>query len=642
MALKGVRIPLLGQPPTTAGGENSFELFMPVQQRLFNGYLTPLGSWECRPGFEQVADTGLDCPIISIIPHAEGIAIAQNGAVFRGTGRGFKAVRQLDGGMEGHTRPNYCTHDSAVLVADSGPPQVIESHRTRRLGTQRKVVGAPTVTSLGSGDIRTGTYYYTITLTTAAGEGLPGTESSVATVSADGGKFRVELPSLDDDLRLGATAWSAYRRFDGDWGLVGTASLDKPYIDDGADDVGAAPPTYDLTESLPPHFRWITTVGDYVVGGGHDGVEWRWCREGNHDIWPEANYTSSALDDRVMMGVGIDKDLVLFKTRTIEVNALVGGTTVFARRGTIQRGCWAPDSVVMVNGTTPHWLGEDGNFYRLRGMTAEPIGILERRRVAALRRPDGMRGDLFPEEGVIRWSCEGVTWVYDYRNNTFREDAAWNGREWKPLGVFGSAMLYGKTYVGMALGRIGHWDKAYKTDDRKRIRLVRRFNVPTTKDGRMARVNALGVRMELGTADLQDTRVGDYTWTVNLSVARGDEVLITESDSQQGGVYRARKSHTSTILNGPGIYGTEWGLFWERLPLDTDPGVTVRWGFDGGSATGSHRIELTDLGDVDSYRVWGPLGYGREIWIEFERGASFPFSLSAAFIVANPQGDGGK
>lgn len=578
MALKGIRIGIFGQPPTTAGGENPFELVLPVHERLINGHLTPLGAWECRPGYETAGTTGGSAAVVAIIPSDENVAILADGSVYRSKGRWFTGFRALTGGMTGHARPVWCQYDGAIIVADGGEPQVIESQRTRRLGSDAKVPGAPTVTDIGGGRIIAGTYRYAVTLVTAAGESLPGAEASPVTVPAvGGGRFRVALPSLTDDERRGVTGWKAYRRQDNEWGLVGTATLDQAYIEDGAAAVGAAPQSYDATESLPPRFRWVTTVGDYVVGGGHDATEFRWCAEGAFDRWPELNFTNAQLDGDVVMGVGLDKDLYLFKTRTVEVWALVGGTTVFARRGSIPRGCWAPLSVVMVDGRIPHWLGEDGCFYRLNGNTPEPIGALERRRVATLARPQAMRGDYYPEEGVIRWTCEGESWTYDYRTKSFSEDAAWDGAGFRPLPVECSALVSGKTYVGLPGGLIGRWGRDVYADGGERIRTVRRFTVPTTKDGRRARVNALTLRLDVG------------------------------------------RSEAAT---------------------DTDPAVTVRWGFDGGLAAGSHRIELPTQGAMDPYRTFGPLGMGREIWVELERGASAPFSVMAGFIVANPTGDG--
>lgn len=573
---------MFGAPPTTAGGENSFELLLPVHERLINGHLTPLGAWECRPGYETAGRTGGAGAVVAIIASDENVAILDDGSVYRSTGRGWKGFRALTGGMTGHARPIWCQYDGAIIVADGGEPQVIESQRTRRLGSERVTPGAPTVTSLGSGSIGAGTYTYSVTLITAAGESLPGTESSAVTVpSTGGGRYRVSLPSLTDDERRGVTGWKAYRRQGNDWGLVGTATLDQAYIEDRAATVGAAPQSYDATESLPPRFRWVTTVGDYVVGGGHDSTEFRWCAEGDFDRWPELNFTNAQLDGDVLFGVGVDKDLYLFKSRTIEMWALVGGATVFARRGSIPRGCWAPDSVVMVEGGIPHWLGEDGNFYRLRGNTPEAIGILERRRVAALSRPQGMRADYYPEEGVVRWTAEGTTWTYDYRNKTFGEDAAWDGAGFKPLAARCAALVSGKTYVGLPGGIIARWGRDVYSDGGNRIRTVRRFSVPTTKDGRRARVNALTLRLDVG---------------------RGDE----------------------------------------GAAVDTDPAVVVRWGFDGGLEVGSHRIALPTRGEMDPYRTFGPLGIGREIWIELERGARAPFSVMSGFIVANPTGDGSR
>lgn len=577
--LRGYRIPLFGEPPTTAGGENPREMVVPVQQRLYNGHLTLLGAWECRPGFESVVDLGSSADVVCVVPEAENVAVLSDGTVYRSKGRGFSSMRLLDGGMTGHSRKvSWVKHDGEILLADGGEPMVVESDRVRRMGEQERRLGAPAVTDLGSGLVPAGTYRYSVTLVTGGGESRPGTESSAQTVPAvGGGRFRVYLPSLTDDERRTATSWRLYRRQDNEWGLVGTAGIDQPYLDDALEEVGAAPPAFDSTGSLPPRFRGLAVVGDYVVGYGHDATEFRWCREGNHDLWPEENYTNTALTDEVQYAYGVDRDLVVFKTRTIEAWALVGGEAVFARRMVIPRGCWARDSVVVVAGV-PHWLGDDGNFYRLRGQMPEPVGALERRRVVALARPEAVVGYHYPDENVIRWTAPGGSWTYNTLTGGFSEDLAWDGSAWKPLAVHAVSYADGKTWVGMSAGRIGRWDRDVRTDDGARIRMVRRFTLAVSKDGRRARVNALGLRLDLGT-------------------------------------------------------GTS---------ADTDPAVTVRWGFDQSSACGEHRIDLPTQGDTDPYRVFGPCGFGREMWIEIERGATAPFSVTAGFVVANPQGDGSR
>jgi len=320
-------------------------------------------------------------------------------------------------------------------------------------------------------------------------------------------------------------------------------------------------------------------VGDYVVLAGHDGTEFRWCYPSNHDIWPAENLSNVQLTGGEIQGVyGINRLLVFVKTKSIEVYVLVGGTQAFSRQTTITKGCLAPDSLVLVDGSQPYWLGNDHCFYRLKGSTPEPIGMLLTDEIRGLTSPESIYGLYFPNERMVRWVAphDGRCFSYNYLSDSFQEDALWDGDRWQALPVGCVADMHGKTYVGMTGGRIGTWSKDHLTDDGEVLRCVRRFTTLLSEDGRNARANQLGLRMARGLTN------------------------VSEIDN---------------------------------------PTVTVRWGFDQGSWAGVEEVALGNLGVTNPYRVWGPLGVGREMTVEVEKAAAAKFNVAAGYVIAQPMGD---
>lgn len=648
MSIRGVRIPFFGKPIATAGGENRAVKLFPVQEEVANGRLGLLGQWSTRPGYEIHLNLPTTAPVVLLVEHQGLVAVTGDGKVFRSRDENFRAARELPGRLTGHSRPMACIHDGALIIADGGDLSVVESNKVRKAGIPRQAPGAPTVSAIGNrGDVPEASWVYALTYTTVAGESLLGEASAAATKARGVGGFRVTAPELTDEERRWVLTWSVYRRLESGkaWGLVGTAPLGTPYIEDLLAATTTEPPTTDGSASAPPAgITDVATVGDYLVFGGHDSTEIGWSNPGSHDYFPAANTTNVQLDGGFFQGLrGNGKDLLVFRTTMTDLYALTGGLEVFLRRQPIRRGCAARKSIVLVDGIIPYWLGDDGIFYRLEGVTPKAIGELEQDFILSLRSPESLRGEWFPLERVVRWFSDpdGICIGYNYGKQHFFRDWTWDGRRRQQLPIQSTITSGNLVLVGLDAGQIGEWSDEHTTDAGRRIRTIRRFTLPMTGDGKQARANALLFRHDRGTREIR-TPLGIRPWRGFTEYFVGDIRTGLEQDQEDRmTAYRCILEHTSGgTTTAPGYPSGTWPTYWRRLRPDDLYEIIVRWGFDQGSQAGEERIGVGSVGDTQPYAVIGPCGFGREIWVEVERAASVPAQFTGGALVAQPLGDG--
>lgn len=282
---------------------------------------------------------------------------------------------------------------------------------------------------------------------------------------------------------------------------------------------------------FPPKARFIERISDLTILAGYqdaDGEysEFRWCLPGNPEDWPAANFASVRKDGGTIKNmVALKETLYLFKEENIEswLFTSVGGTSTFVRQtsGWVDKGLGADNSVVKSNGTF-YWYGNDGNFYVLQGNQAVPISLSDRKALDEINFPEQIYGFDFASEGKIRWFApvEGKCFVYDYYNQIFTEDSAWDGSQFDRLPVMAYMELNHKQYIGDSnpTGKIYQWDRNLLDDDGKDIMVYRKLAFKPF-NGARAKFNRGRIRMERGVANAS---VADPKVTVNWRLDRGD------------------------------------------------------------------------------------------------------------------------
>jgi len=584
MAIRGNRIPFFGHAIVAADGESRFVKLFPVQERIENGRLGLLDEWKSRPGYDVATTLDTKMPVRHLAHDTGLVAIAGDGRVFRSDDQSWTTSRELDGTMEGSRLPQSVLHDGLLVATDGGTPMGIETHRVRQLGIRPVTVGAPTVLAVDKGNLRAATYRYRVSMTTAAGQTRVGPPSDAVDLNEhELHGVLVSRPAFanEDDQRT-VLAWSIWRESNDTHLVQYVATLDASvlqYHDTNRDLGETAQPVADASYSYPPKAAHCAVVGDYLVLGGIDDTTIQWSAPGGHDFWPPSNFTSIPLGGGSYVSmIGFGKELVIFCGESTHLFALTGNVDAFERRFTIQKGCMAPASVVVVEGDRPYWLGHDGIFYRTKGLEAEPIGPLEQNFVWGLKNPRACEGRVFLREKVVRWTFpeDGVTLGFNYAKDHFFRDYSWNGSREIPLGINAVCHHNGTTFVGLSDGRIGTWSDEHQSDAGMPIRTVRRFSIPLTGDGRRARANSLMFRHQRGT------------------VVPGEQTTL----------------------------------------------AMVSWGFDQGPQVAQDGLSAGGLGDTSPYAQFGPCGVGREMWVQVERTSTAPFTFTGGMVVAQPLGDG--
>lgn len=280
-------------------------------------------------------------------------------------------------------------------------------------------------------------------------------------------------------------------------------------ICDGGPPVKIASANTSLLGGSPPSAKYVDTLDSYVLMAGHADTTFRWSAAGNSASWPAANYNDVLSEGEIIKFMRVlRRDVFFFKSKSIEVWVNVGGSTVWARKLIISKGLGASYSAVKANDTF-YWLGDDGDFYVLNGISPQVISKSYRAELDKLQNKSEIYGYDFREENLIRWFAptDGKCFVFDYSKNVFSEDNTWAIGDWQRMPFYSHMILNGETYVGdyNNTGLVYHWDKDYATDNGSEIRVYRRFLVPLSPDGTTSRVNRIRFRVKRGIATATET-----------------------------------------------------------------------------------------------------------------------------------------
>lgn len=334
-------------------------------------------------------------------------------------------------------------------------------------------------------------------------------------------------------------------------------------------------------EGSPPPGRFVGVLDTYLIIAGHSGMQFRWSDTNTFEVWPEENVNSCRDEGETleMMKIFAGK-IVFFLSRSIEVWASVGGDSTFVRQYRIERGTPAGHSVVIANDKV-HFFGDDGQFYEVEGLQPKVLpqkapdqlrGVLER-----VKNRSSIFGFDFPKEHVIRWTApvEGITFVYDYKNDIFLTDSEWISGGEQRLRI-NAAMLYsdGEQYIGEIYpsGRVCSWSDQFSTDLGNEIRVQRTFTVALSDDGTTARINRARLRIRRG----------------------------------QG-------------VPAPVLFG--YGGPNKALAL-------LRWRFDQGDYGPYQELDIGAIGETDPYIELARLGIGREVTFDLVETDSIEWLLT--------------
>lgn len=336
----------------------------------------------------------------------------------------------------------------------------------------------------------------------------------------------------------------------------------------------------------PPGGKFIATVNTYTIISGNENTKWWYSFENDHGNWPDDRFKNVNDTGEPILGMmSLKTAIYFFKSRSIEIWENTGGTAVFTRSAFLEKGIGASASLVKANSVL-YFLGDDLDFYRLKGALAEPISIAGvaqssiRGELEKLTTTDDCYGLHFSAERCIRWffPTHGKCFRFDYRKLTWSEDNAWKNGAWHRLPVASHMRHNGVDYVGdyEPTGKIYEWTTDAKTDAGNPIRVHRGFNVRLTDSGNQALLNRLLFRCKRG------------------GVAHGS---------------------------------------------DRDPEFIVRYRFDKGPWTPYERLALGAGGDDNPYVVFqGPIGMGREWEIEISHTDDSDFTLTDVRITARDLG----
>ncbi len=260
-----------------------------------------------------------------------------------------------------------------------------------------------------------------------------------------------------------------------------------------------------LLGGSPSNFKYLTRVGPYVIGAGHDPTQFKWSAAGNPDNWTtgDSGFANVKKDGAIKNGGSLKDRLFFFKDNAIEVWFNRGGTTPFVRIETIEKGMNASDSLVKETDTF-YWLGDDLRFYRLDGVRATPISSPYEGFIQGLLNPSEAIGFNFKKEHLLKWlfPTDGVILVFDYKNNIWSEDARWVGSGWQRIPMNSYMEINNKQFIGSFNldGLIYEWGKDNLDDAGQPIRVFREFSVKPSDKGHKNRFNRLRFRLKRGVA----------------------------------------------------------------------------------------------------------------------------------------------
>ena len=266
--------------------------------------------------------------------------------------------------------------------------------------------------------------------------------------------------------------------------------------------VTTAPKAVALLGGSPVHARFVDTIDTRVILCGHNSLEFKWSDVEKPESYPAENFNYVLGDGERIMFFKIENRLLyFFKTKSVEVWASIGRTPFFARQHFIKPGCGASYSCVFANSQW-YWYGNEGEFLKMGGATPQAISLRYRSEIDKAINKEEMYGFHFVKERLIRWFVPAANrcFVYDYVNEVFSEDNAWENGQWLRLPIKSYMEKDGEQYTGdfNPTGKIYHWSKDHKDDNGEPIRVYRKFTVPLSADGGEARANLLRLRMQRG------------------------------------------------------------------------------------------------------------------------------------------------
>lgn len=117
--------------PRLNKGVDPFEVIIPDNIELRNGFRTSSNNWARRPGYAEKWDLGVNETVVGLIPIEPGYAITETGKIFRLDGTPVQLTTALDNtGL----RPTWVVHNDLIIICNGGRPIKIENLDSDYLG----------------------------------------------------------------------------------------------------------------------------------------------------------------------------------------------------------------------------------------------------------------------------------------------------------------------------------------------------------------------------------------------------------------------------------------------------------------------------------------------------------------------------
>jgi len=118
----------IGLPPVGFKDLDPKENFIPFQIDLRNGKVTKAGNWERREGYSEESDMGEDSPIDAMFSQDLGIAITENGLIFKDV---VDNPTEMTGAtLNGFARPQGAMFDNKLYIVDGGQVVKVDDGET--------------------------------------------------------------------------------------------------------------------------------------------------------------------------------------------------------------------------------------------------------------------------------------------------------------------------------------------------------------------------------------------------------------------------------------------------------------------------------------------------------------------------------
>jgi len=544
MGVRGTTVDILTKP-TDAGELDEFERVFPVQVESKNIRRTLAGGWRKSFGLKGTGVT-LDTPCAGMAFHQGRVfAISMTGSVYAFEPRDPSSVVEI-GKIRGNTRPQMESYDDRLIVVGGGRPQYVRSDGVYTLGyfMESLTPPAPTVTRIGnysgtpshdgvdpmvvptttSGEhgIHHRQYVYAVRWISPVGGVGPMSSPSDPVESTGVGvhaAIRVELPTIRDRNVTGIQVLRA-NAGDSQWRVVHTELNSDMfvYIDTAATpdlEVATFGNTY---AGMPPDgAKYVAVIDDIILLAGWDDISFAWCTATEPDWWPSDNRLQVQNDGGRITGLLVfGRELYIFKTNNIEVWVHSGGPTSFQRRNVIERGCIAPESILLADNEI-YFLGNDGDYYVIQnGMPVIVSGVMTASLVA-MEHKEEARAFEFRRERVIKlvYPKDKRCFVYDFLNKAWSEDARYFSGEWVGTVYDGHAESQGQGFAcaNSVIGVFEVDEKTYSVNTYRKVTVP--LTGPYTHSGRVSRMR---LRVKRG----DDTPARSPSLFVRWSFDRGE------------------------------------------------------------------------------------------------------------------------